>query len=135
MQYFRQTLKPELPAQVSPDPQSSGVHRLPRVPVPMATQTLAEPFQRQRSPVVQPVWFTGSHGNVTQLPEVLQVCGEVQVPQLPVQLSEPHTRPEHCAVHGAHWPVPLHRDPEPHVPQLPPQPSVPQTLPEQLGTH
>ena len=60
---------------MSPEPQSSGVQKLPRVPVPMATQTLALPFQRQREPVPQPVWFTGSHGNVTQLPAKLQVWG------------------------------------------------------------
>jgi hypothetical protein len=124
-----------VPAQVSPEPQSSGEQKLPRVPGPIETQTLALPFQRHRRPAPHPVWFTGSHGKVTQLPAVLQVCGEVHVPQLPVQLSEPHTRPEHCAVHAAHWPVPLHKLPGPQVPQLPPHPSAPHTLPAQFGTH
>src|SRR3989338_6197172 len=60
-----------------------------------------------------------------------QTFPDEQVPQLPPQLSPPHTLPEQS---GAHIQEPDEQTfPVEQVPQLPTQPSPPHTFPEQEG--
>jgi hypothetical protein len=69
-------------------------------------------------------------------PLALQLSPVVQVPQLPLQPSEPHCFPLHWGVQPAtHWPLALHESPWVQVPQEPPQLSEPHCLPLHCGVH
>ena len=67
-----------------------------------------------------------------QAPFAPQVCGAVQLPQVPPQPSGPHCFPLHWRSH-MQLPAAVQVWPALHVPQLPPQPLSPQVLPVQLG--
>jgi hypothetical protein len=70
----------------------------------------------------------------SHVPDVLHVSLPLQVPQVPLQPSLPHSRPEHDGVQPDwHCPVASQELPAEQVPQLPPHPSSPQTRPAHEG--
>jgi hypothetical protein len=71
-------------------------------------------------------------------PLVVQILGEAQLPQLPLQPSLPHCFPPQLGVQlDTHLPLALQAMPEGQapVPQTPPHPSLPHCLPLQLRVH
>jgi hypothetical protein len=62
------------------------------------------------------------------------VESELQVPQLPPHVSDPHCLPVHCGTH-AHWPLASQAEPVAQVPHDPPHRSDPHCFPAQFGVH
>jgi hypothetical protein len=68
-----------------------------------------------------------------QMPSLQWGAEGLQLPQMPPQLSPPHSFPLQI---GRQWQALLMQpSPSGQSPQVPPQPSSPQALPAQLGVH